>query len=297
MGYTYSFMNNAQYGASDINSVLASLVTGGIADPFTDGVPYNATKLNEIISAVSSAGIVPETDTSCKCVIDTENSTVSIMKGMAFFNDGSRIVFDEEGETLEYIPGVKNFVYLKAAPLENRNYPVCSTIALTGDVLLLAEIDETGVLTDKRTYARGKLPGYQSNFNTVMHIDDEVVLNVKYNENGRQLDNYGPEKYVIHLGGNNYTKLYYHSEFAYAAYDIATGAISGYYRLTYDRYSPITTDMMMLQLRPGYTLYNSQAMAYFERIGTDLILTITAYDAYSDAGTTVTVPLKFTLVY
>lgn len=133
MPYTSTFHDNAVYGASDVNAALAQLVTSGIADPFTDGVPYNAKKLNGIIYAVSSAGVVPATDSSCKCTVDKAARTVRISAGTAFFDDGSRITFDMEGETLPYTPGREQYVYLRAAPEENRCYPVCSAAEPSGD--------------------------------------------------------------------------------------------------------------------------------------------------------------------
>lgn len=175
MSYTFTFMDNATYGASDVNAALAQLVTSGIADPFTDGVPYNASKLNEIVHGMALPGVVPETDTTCKCTIDTDAKTVHIAAGTAFFNDGSRITFDIEGETLPYTEGVKQYVYLLAAPEENRNYPVCSAAEPSGDYVMLAEISADGTLTDKRTYAKGKVPGYQSDYNMGKKIVQEAI--------------------------------------------------------------------------------------------------------------------------
>ena len=175
MSYTFTFMDNATYGASDVNGALALLVTSGIADPFTDGVPYNASKLNEIVHGMALPGVVPETDATCKCTIDTDAKTVHIAPGTAFFNDGSRITFDIEGETLPYTEGVKQYVYLLAAPEENRNYPVCSAAEPSGDYVMLAEISADGTLTDKRTYAKGKVPGYQSDYNMGKKIVQEAI--------------------------------------------------------------------------------------------------------------------------
>lgn len=175
MPYESTFHDNATYGASDVNAALAQLVTSGIADPFTDGVPYNASKLNGIIYAVSAAGVVPETDTACKCILNADAHTVRISAGTAFFADGSRITFDMEGETLPYTPGRKQYVYLLAAPEENRCYPVCSAAEPSGDYVMLAEISADGTLTDRRTYAKGKLPGYQSDYNMGKKIVQEAI--------------------------------------------------------------------------------------------------------------------------
>lgn len=175
MPYESTFHDNASYGASDVNAALAQLVTSGIADPFKDGVPYNASKLNEIIHGIAMPGVVPETDTSCKCILNADVHTVRISAGTAFFADGSRITFDMEGETLPYTEGVKQYVYLLAAPEENRCYPVCSAAEPSGDYVMLAEISADGKLTDRRTYAKGKLPGYQSDYNMGKKIVQEAI--------------------------------------------------------------------------------------------------------------------------
>lgn len=175
MPYESTFHDNASYGASDVNAALAQFVTSGIADPFTDGVPYNASKLNEIIHGIAMPGVVPETDTSCKCILNTDAHTVRISAGTAFFADGSRITFDMEGETLPYTPGRKQYVYLRAAPEENRCYPVCSAAEPSGDYVMLAEISADGTLTDRRAYAKGKVPGYQSDYNMGKKIVQEAI--------------------------------------------------------------------------------------------------------------------------
>ncbi len=182
MGYKYGFVDNAQYSAADVNDVIKKLVAGGIEDPFTDGVAYNVTELNGIVQAISSEGVVPEGDTSCKCVINTEEENVIVSAGTAFFNNGSYITIDTEGATLKYEKDAVNYVYLVSSMLENRNYPVCSTSVIDGDVVLLAQISKTGVLTDKRRYVRGKLPGVQSNAGLPMRLDFDITVTLETNK-------------------------------------------------------------------------------------------------------------------
>lgn len=45
-----------------------------------------------------------------------------------------------------------------------------------GDFVMLAEISPEGELTDKRVYARGKLPGYASSAMYTLKIEDTVEL-------------------------------------------------------------------------------------------------------------------------
>lgn len=199
MGYSYGFADNAVYGAEDMNKLTSRLVTGGIADPFVDDLPYNMTKVNDVVKLVYTAGVVPDSVNTCK-VTKTGNGTVKISSGLAFFDDGSTIEVDAAGAPLTYQPGVKNYVYFKPdLQASNRNYPVCSAEAPGAGCVLLAEISADGELTDKRTYAKGKVPGYASNANMTMVIDQTFTL---YQEDGgRTYDG----SFSVDMGTNNYS--------------------------------------------------------------------------------------------
>ena len=124
MGYSYGFADNAVYGAEDMNKLTSRLVTGGIADPFVDDLPYNMTKVNDVVKLVYTAGVVPDSVNTCK-VTKTGDGAVKILPGLAFFDDGSTIEVDADGAPLTYQPGVKNYVYFKPdLQASNRNYPV-----------------------------------------------------------------------------------------------------------------------------------------------------------------------------
>ena len=193
MSFHYSFCDDAVYTAADVNQITKRLVTKGVADVFTDGTPYNLSAINSMGTLLYTAGTVPETDTSLQ-VIKTEDGKIQILPGMAFFADGAVIEVEAGGHILTPIPGVKNFVYLKN-DLVNSNtcYPALSSEEPEGDVVLLCEIDENGVITDKRTYARGKLPGYASNACYTMKIED--VVSVEHGD---------AEEKVYRLGNHTY---------------------------------------------------------------------------------------------
>jgi len=87
---------------------------------------------------------------------------------------------------------------------------------------MLGEISETGVLTDKRKYAKGKLPGYQSDY----------ALSMKFGFTGNLIRHISTTK-TYDIGTNNYTKLRcelanpdYNSWVA-GYYDLVTGAYGG----------------------------------------------------------------------
>lgn len=182
MAYKYSFSDNEIYSSSDVNEITKRLVTSGIEDSFTDGVAYNVSKFNEMGKQLYTSGVVPEDCMTLK-VNKIADDEILINPGLAFFSDGATIEIEAGGETLKITPGVKNYVYLKN-DLADRNicYPCCSTEAPEGDYVALAEIDESGTVSDKRVYAKGKLPGYQSVAGAPLYINEivEIELSDKY---------------------------------------------------------------------------------------------------------------------
>ena len=162
MSYKFSFADNAIYSATDVNNITKRLVTSGISDSFVDGTAYNVSQFNEAGKLLYTSGTVPESCLSLK-VVKYSDTEILINPGVAFFDDGSVIEIEDGGEIMAYVAGAVNYVYLKNDLLaSNVAYPYCGTKEPEGDCVLLAEINIYGTITDKRTYAHGKLPGYQS---------------------------------------------------------------------------------------------------------------------------------------
>lgn len=198
MSYKYSFADNKIYSANDINAITKRLVTSGIEDSFTDGVAYNVSRFNDAGKLLYTSGAVPESCLSLK-VEDAGEGKILINPGKAFFDDGAVIEIEAGGETLPYVSGSKNYVYLKNDLINtNRCYPCCTVSEPEGDHVLLAEIDASANIQDKRTYARGKLPGYQSVAGNVMRITDYVEIT---NFNGSST--YSGSK-TFDIGNNTY---------------------------------------------------------------------------------------------
>jgi len=176
MAYNFSFKDNETYGAEDINNITKRLVTSGVSDVFENGTPYNLLALNDLGAVLYTSGAVPETVNSLKVTRLTEDKLL-INPGMAFFADGAVFEVLAGGEEIACSTSAKQYVYLKN-DLINSNvcYPACTIEAPTGDYVLLAEINENGEITDKRTYAKGKLPGYASNENYVLEIKDTAQI-------------------------------------------------------------------------------------------------------------------------
>lgn len=174
MSYKFTFADNAVYTSTDVNSITKRLVTSGVEDVFSDGVPYNVSKFNELGRLMYTKGTVPENFLSLK-VEKISDDEILINPGTAFFDDGAVIEIEAGGETLTFTPGCKNYVYLKNDLAEkNTCYPKCSTSEATGDFVMLAEIDENGEMSDKRTFARGKLPGYESVAGKALFFNETV---------------------------------------------------------------------------------------------------------------------------
>jgi len=194
MAYNFSFCDNEIYSATDVNSITSRLVTAGVEDVFSDGVPYNLSRFNEQGALLYTAGTVPETVHTLLVTKGTEENTVTILPGTAFFKDGAQITIEAGGHTLEVPQGVASYVYLKNDLVDtNTCYPTASKDAPTGDFVLLAEIKEDGTILDRRTFARGKLPGYASNEGYVMKITDWVTVTGLVAENK-----------TYDIGNNNY---------------------------------------------------------------------------------------------
>ncbi|MBO5930457.1 MAG: hypothetical protein J6Q27_04095, partial [Clostridia bacterium] len=174
-------------------------VTSGVADSFENGVAYNASCLNALGEQLYTKGVVPETITTLKVTADADSQTVLIHPGMAFFADGAVMEITEGGHTLSFAPGEKHYVYLKNdLARANTCYPACEKDAPDGDFVLLAEILEDGTTKDARTYAKGKLPGYQSN-GPVLKIEDVAIKEYQSTEN--------EEVRTYEVGNNGYRFL------------------------------------------------------------------------------------------
>ena len=168
MGYTETFMDNATYGANDINGIIKKLSTQGISiefdDILNDGVSYTPSDLNQLFAAIVSDGVTKD---SCRVMMNDGNAKVSA--GTIVFADGSTLTVDSAGVVLTVTQGVKNYVYAITQPSLNHNYLKCETTAPTGDYVMLAEV-ENGVVTDKRKFAASKfVAGY--NMHEVFNVN------------------------------------------------------------------------------------------------------------------------------
>ncbi|MBR4030491.1 MAG: hypothetical protein IKJ06_03750 [Clostridia bacterium] len=174
MSYTYSFFDNQTVGAFELNNITKLFVSKGIEDTFENGVPYSISKLNDIIYSKGGAGVVPQNNDTLKVTV--ADGVATINTGTAFFEDGTIITIVEPEELIIEGEG-KHYVYLKSSVEENKAYPVISTTAPSGNFVPLAEISEDGVVSDKRCYAKGKVPFmYASDAGIAMKATEVITM-------------------------------------------------------------------------------------------------------------------------
>ncbi len=151
MAYKCGFLDNDIYSAQDVNDIFARITSGGVV--FTD-TGYTFGDLNSAQSSVVSSGVTKDAN-SCKVV--KSGSTYKISKGACFMNDGSTIIFDEDGQEIKITSGIVNYVYLARNLAGNTIDIVVSSKAGDEDSIPLAEISQSGEITDRRKYAKAKV--------------------------------------------------------------------------------------------------------------------------------------------
>lgn len=170
--YKYSFFDNQTVGVDHLNEITKRVVSGGISAVYS-GVDFNVSDINDTNKAILTGGVVPETDTNLK-VTAIGSGRYLINPGLCFFNNGTTMEVLSGGEEISAPLGTKRYVYL----VSDANKMACFVEILTspkqtGEFLLLAVINADGTITDKRTYARGKVPGfYASSENMEMNITE-----------------------------------------------------------------------------------------------------------------------------
>ncbi len=182
MGYKYSFIDNETYGTDDINAAISRLTTSGVTICPTDENLINA--MNDVTSEVASDGV--EYDPASCTVTEGDEGFIEIRKGTAFFDDGVTITIDEEGIVIPKENG--SYVYLYHDIESNSCYAKTSAELPDMRCVLLAYIDDDGVITDKRKYATSKLApnsphnfySYKSDvfFNTFIDTGDHYMFSI-----------------------------------------------------------------------------------------------------------------------
>lgn len=170
MSYISGFSDNALIGVDDLNAITKRLVTSGVGDILSNTGSISVTELNKMTAAVVSDGVVPSSNTSLK--VSCSGGTAKIAKGTAFFADGSFIEVTAEESVLLSGGG---YVYLINDTVLGVKEPRASENMPEGDVVPLAYVSESGVVTDLRNYAKGKVPSYSSYAGYPMLVSRSVL--------------------------------------------------------------------------------------------------------------------------
>lgn len=273
MGHTFYFADNVSYGAGDINNIISKVVTGGVAEVFYNGTSYNTSDLNKIASYISTYGVRTAAGNALKAVKNTTN-TVKVLSGGAFMADGAYTEVDNDGVILEFVRGQKNYVYIKNNLAETNSIDfVCELTEPSGDTVPLAEIDQSGNITDVRVYCKGRLAGYQSDVNQSKII--EVPYEIKANCYGNS------QTVTVDMGGLGYSRIFnitqsvtkgYNCGFGH--YDISTGSYYGCYPGDSNKLK-VTTDKLMINMS-STSKGDDEVSVTFAVDGSKLNCTITA---------------------
>lgn len=104
MGYKVNFSDNSAVSADDLNNILEE--TGIESTDFSDNTPYGVDDLNNISRTLVTKGVVSGCSVSC------DDESVNISSGEAYFDDGSKIIIDNDGISIKR-PNGEFYVWLK----------------------------------------------------------------------------------------------------------------------------------------------------------------------------------------
>ena len=166
MSVRYSFMDNASYGAEDINYALSRLTTQGVSlFQYSDGDnPLIA--LNDAVAAMASPGVEYYNTDACLLTYDSANSLFKILPGTAFMADGSFITIEDDAynitdavTNLRKTEDGKLYVYFyRNVPMNCIEIRVEATeIPTDENALPIGEILPNNKVFDLRKIARAKI--------------------------------------------------------------------------------------------------------------------------------------------
>lgn len=173
--YTTFFANNKTYGADDINKVFAHLTTQGVSLYKDTG--ETLIDLDTALANMVNAGVDRYNVNSCK-VVALGNKKFKISKGCCWMPSGACIIFDDDGYTFESnytaddgTNSATCYVYLKQGGAEFATVSNDINIVVSGTApaetdMILATINSSGTITDKRTISQAKIAVPTSNIIT-----------------------------------------------------------------------------------------------------------------------------------
>ena len=167
MAYKCLFMDNGVYTAQDVNDAFSNIISGGVS-----GYPLGlnaVADLNGAIAELVSGGVnYHGTD----CLVTKSGGIYKISRGVCFLNDGSQIVFGEDGYVISHEDGVYEYVYLERDVLHNAVNVIVSGTSGGQDTIPLAEIKADGSIVDRRRFSKAKISllAEPQNMGVIRHI-------------------------------------------------------------------------------------------------------------------------------
>lgn len=232
--YTYGFFDNQTIGVDDLNKITADVVSGGVSAVYSENT-FSATEINDSNAALYTGGVVPQTDTCLKVI--KSNDKYIINPGVAFFDDGTKMEILAGGEEITVTSGSVNYVYLVSDSNAMKCYVDVTQTEKTdssGQYVYLASIDAEGNITDKRTYAAGKMQGFYAG-TLGMPVSITHTIEPSFYMTGEQLK--------VYIGENRV----YNNVFMYIG---GTGSYSMSY-LTFDDSGSLTSSKSMVVFKGG----------------------------------------------
>ncbi len=207
MAFTYSFVDNQVYGTDDINDITKCLTGAGVA-PFAAKESYSVSDLNALTAEVVAAGASLD---GCICTAEnpgTAEMTVTVGRGIVFFESGVRLTVDSDGYTIPVPPNTSGFVFAYFSPtLQKADIIFDAELPSVGEYVLLAEIAVDGNINDRREFARSKIATMGGN--AEYSIDESRITVYDYYASAPAYS--GTEKIIaeIDLSGIDITKFNY----------------------------------------------------------------------------------------
>ena len=171
--YKYTFFDNQLIGVDQLNEITKRLVTGGISSVYS-GADFNVSEINDSNMALLTGGVVPGNDMNLK-VSAIGSGRYLINSGLCFFDNGTSMEVLSGGEEISVPSGSTRHIYLTSDKNQMKCYPeILSSPKQSGQFVYLAVVNSDGSIADKRTYARGKVPGfYASTENLEVNVSKE----------------------------------------------------------------------------------------------------------------------------
>lgn len=165
MAIQVKFLDNVSYKAEDLNSIPV-IFGGQTMSKFLSGQTYGTEDINAITQTLTSKGVLWS---GGNLAVNIVNGNARISTGTAIFNSGAEITLTTF-EDLILTPNIINYVYVEHNVSQNYIRPMISTIYPTGDIVMLAEISPTRIITDKREFSRAKNGTMGANISKTINI-------------------------------------------------------------------------------------------------------------------------------